>query len=577
MTGPGDGGTAAQGFAPGGAAPSKTARDENFPVGSWLLPRRIRPHVALFYAVVRGADDIADSPALTPEEKLARLDAVDAALADGVVSAPECAPLCEKAARLRAALEGIGVSVAPARDLLRAFRQDATKSRYADWDDLLDYCRYSANPVGRFLLALHGESEETHAPSDALCTALQIINHLQDCGDDYRRLNRVYLPLDYFAAAGARVEALGGKRTDTALRRVLDWALDGVDGLLREAAALPGAIRHPGMRREAAVIVALAERLAVALRRRDPLAERVELTPPQKLACLASGLLRARRHGVCAASETRDLVRRSRSSFYWAMRLLPREKREAMFAIYAFCRAVDDVADGPGSPEKRARALAEWRDEIAALFAGRPRRSVTRALAPAVARFRLRRADFEAVIDGVSMDLGPEMRAPSFATLERYCARVAGAVGLLSVRVFGCEDPRADDYAIALGHALQLTNILRDVAEDAAAGRLYLPAEVLDIAGIEDREPQAVAVHPALAAACAALAETALRRFDEAEAMLARLPAADRAALRPAVVMMAVYRRLLDRLMRRGWRHIESPVAIPRAEKVWIALRYGMR
>ncbi len=257
--------------------------------------------------------------------------------------------------------------------------------------------------------------------------------------------------------------------------------------------------------------------------------------------------------------------------------MVPREKREAMFAVYAFCRAVDDIADGPGAPEARAAALAEWRGEIDALYAGRPGRPLTRALAGAVARFGLRREDFEAVIDGVSMDAAPGMVAPDLARLERYCARVAGAVGLLSVRVFGCADPRADDYAIALGHALQLTNILRDVAEDVEDGRLYLPAELLDAAGIETREPRAVAAHPALAEACAALTEIALNRFDEAQATLAALPAADRAALRPAVVMMAVYRRLLDRLMRRGWRRIEAPVAVPRAEKVWIALRHGMR
>ncbi len=577
MTGPGH----------GPVETSKTARDENFPVGSWLLPRRIRPHVALFYAVVRGADDIADSPDLAPDEKIARLDAVDAALAGEAADPPaDCAALCEKAARLRAALDGIGVSVAPARDLLRAFRQDATKTRYADWDELLDYCRYSANPVGRFLLALHGEGSEGHAASDALCTALQILNHLQDCGDDYRRLDRVYLPESFFAEAGARIEDLAAPAAQAPLRRVLDRTLDGVEILLARAGALPGRIRHPGMRREAAVIVALAERLAAALRRRDPLAERVELGKGEKLACLIRGLLRARAAPVAdaaaadrieAAAEIRALVRRSGSSFYVAMRLLPREKREAMFAVYAFCRAVDDIADGPGTPEARAAALAAWREEIAALYAGRPGRPLTRALAEAVARFGLRRADFEAVIDGVSMDAAPGMVAPDLARLELYCARVAGAVGLLSVRVFGCTDPRADDYALALGHALQLTNILRDVAEDAEDGRLYLPAELLDAAGIETRDPRAVVAHPALAEVCAALAEIALKRFDEARRTLAALPAADRAALRPAVVMMAVYRRLLDRLMRRGWRRIEAPVAVPRAEKVWIALRHGMR
>jgi squalene synthase HpnD/squalene synthase HpnC len=575
---------AAQAMSPslvGRVAPSKTAREENFPVGSWLLSAALRPHVALFYAVVRAADDVADSPKLTPEEKIAALDEFDAALS-GATPVP---PGCEAAARLRADLADIGVTVEHPRDVLKAFKQDARKLRYRDWEDLLGYCRLSANPVGRFLLDLHGEDSAGHAASDALCSALQIINHLQDCKADHENLDRVYLPLDFFAAAGTTVEALAAPAASEALRRVLDRTLDGVDELVAAARPLPALIRRPGMRREAAVIVALAERLALELRRRDPLAERVELTLPRKLGCAARGIARTLFGGSRAgaadgsgaiAALTRNRVRRSGTSFYWAMRLLPRDKREAMFAIYSFCREVDDIADGHGGAVTKRKALAAWRAEIAALYDGRPGRMITRALAAPVADFRLRREDFEEIVRGVEMDACGAMLAPSVKELELYCSRVAGAVGLLSVRVFGCADPRADSVALSVGHALQLTNILRDVAEDAALGRLYLPSEMLEAASIYGRDPQEVVRHPNLPEACAALAEIARRRFTEARASLADMAPHDRASLRPAVIMMAVYSRLLDRLVGGGWRRLDPPVSLPRAEKVWIALRHGV-
>ena len=562
----------------GRVAPTKTSKDENFPVGSWLLPAELRPHVALFYRVVRAADDIADSSDLTPGEKLAGLEAFDAALR-GETPVPET---CADAARLGERLAGIGVSVGHARNLLGAFRQDATKPRYDDWEDLLGYCRLSANPVGRFLLDLHGESSAGHAASDALCTALQIINHLQDCKDDYETLDRVYLPLDFFAAEGTSVEALSATAASPAIRRVLDRALDGVDALVAEAEALPGQVHRAGMRREAAVIVALAGKLARELRRRDPIARRVELSAAQKLGCVLRGLLRSTLAARAArasspgdpASIVSAMAKRSGSSFYWAMRLLPRRKREAMFAVYAFCREVDDIADGPGAPADKRKALAAWGDEIEALYAGRPGRMISRALSAPVARFGLRRENFEEILRGVGMDAHGPIRAPAMADLTLYCARVAGAVGLLSVRVFGCTDPGADRFALAVGEALQLTNILRDVAEDASTGRLYLPREALDAAGIGEREPVSVIAHPRLPEACAVLAERARERFAEARGLLSQMKRRDRAALRPAVIMMAVYDRLLDRLLGGGWRRLDPPVRLPRSEKMLIALRH---
>ena len=274
-----------------------------------------------------------------------------------------------------------------------------------------------------------------------------------------------------------------------------------------------------------------------------------------------------------AKAHVRAVTVASGSSFYWAMRFLPRARREAMFAIYAFCREVDDIADDEGTQDDKRRRLDDWCDEIDALYAGAPGRLTARALAEPVRRFGLRREDFLAVIDGMKMDLGDGLTAPAFDELELYCHRVAGAVGLLSIRAFGAGGPQAEAFALALGTALQLTNILRDLVEDAERGRLYLPRELLDEAGIESASPEDVLRDPALPEVCGALAQVAAARFDAAQSALADC---DGRALRPAVVMMMHYRRLLAALQRRGWTSLDAPVRISAPEKILIALRYGV-
>src|SRR6185312_927314 len=199
------------------------------------------------------------------------------------------------------------------------------------------------------------------------------------------------------------------------------------------------------------------------------------------------------------------------TSFYWAMRLLPEARREAMFAIYAFCREVDDIADSNDAPALKRAGLARWRHEIDAIYDDRPHTPLGRVLADAVDTYGLRRDDFLAVIDGMEMDAAADIRAPSLAELDLYCDRVASAVGRLSVRIFGTDRPAADRVAGSLGRALQLTNILRDLAEDAARGRLYLPRELLSGQGITEREPEPVLRHARLGAACEQLAEIAER------------------------------------------------------------------
>ncbi len=264
----------------------KGARDENFPVGSWLLPAALRPHVATFYAFARAADDIADNPDLAPDDKVARLDGFDAALLGHHADDPAYI----KAHRIRESLCETGVPVEHCRDLIDAFKQDATKKRYRDWDDLMGYCDRSAAPVGRYLLDLHGEDRSGYPASDALCNALQVLNHLQDCKADYLNLDRVYLPRDWMAEYGVTVADLDAPQLVPGMRAVLDRTLDGVDALLVLAQELPDRLKSRRLAMESAAIVRIAERLADHLRRRDPLAERVELSPSAFLVCCMRGV-----------------------------------------------------------------------------------------------------------------------------------------------------------------------------------------------------------------------------------------------------------------------------------------------
>lgn len=276
---------------------------------------------------------------------------------------------------------------------------------------------------------------------------------------------------------------------------------------------------------------------------------------------------------------------RSGSTFYWPMLLLPRSKRAAMFAIYAFCRRIDDIADEPGEPAEKRAALDAWRTEIRGLYAGgAPSSSLGAALKGAIERYGLPRGELEALIDGMAMDIpadghgdGGGMTGPALPTLRLYCRRVAGAVGMLAIRVFDRADASTEAFALALGEALQLTNILRDLTEDAGIGRLYLPRELLDDAGIGSSDPAKVLAHPNLPQACEALADLAEERFAEARRALAEGQAAGRrGSLWAAVAMMVLYHRLLVRLRARGWRDLDRRVRVGKRECALVAVRCAL-
>jgi squalene synthase HpnD len=261
----------------------------------------------------------------------------------------------------------------------------------------------------------------------------------------------------------------------------------------------------------------------------------------------------------------------SGSSFYAAMRVLPRDQREAMFQIYSFCRQVDDIADSNGPRPERLAALQQWRDDIDALYHGSPPPRV-QDYAASVKRFGLKREDFLAIVDGMEMDVPQDIRAPDMATLDLYCDRVASAVGRLSVRVFGL--PEGDGIGLAhhLGRALQLTNILRDIDEDAGIGRLYLPREALLGAGIAGDDRLTVISDPALSGVCEALAEQARAHFEKAEEIMNCNP---RRLVRAPRIMSRYYRAILGLLVKRGFAPPRAPVRVNKLARIAILIHYA--
>ncbi len=354
-----------------------------------------------------------------------------------------------------------------------------------------------------------------------------------------------------------------------------------------EGDALPNLVEDWRLALEISVIQTLAQHLTRILTRRDPLSERVHLG---KLGVAGVSLVRCAqgRHAPCRLSPsnlggaavsavtdepaTEAGQRATGSSFYSAMRIMPKAQREAMFEIYSFCRTVDDIADEAGPRDVRLEQLRRWRADIDALYARTPPPHLS-GLARAVRDFDLQREDFLAVIDGMEMDVVSDIRAPDLATFDLYCDRVASAVGRLSVRVFGMEKQAGLALAHHLGRALQITNILRDLDEDAAIGRLYLPREALADAGIATDDPATVLASPAIGQACAPLAARAERHFAEAETIMAR---SARRTVRTPRIMATAYRMIFDQMIARGWQPPRMPVRLRRWQFLWIFLRYAI-
>jgi phytoene synthase len=572
---------------------------ENFTVGSFLLPRELRRPIAAIYAFSRIADDIADEGDRPAEERLAELDAWEAEL-DRCFAGRPAHPVF---VALADTVQRFAIPDAPFRALLDAFRRDVRFTPFADYAALEDYCRRSANPVGHLILYLFGHRDaERQALSDRICTGLQLANFWQDVSLDAAK-GRVYVPREDLLRFGCSEADLARSGASDAVRVLLRFEVERSRRLLHEGLRLT-ALVAPRLQREVWLFarggLAILDRIAAqgfdVLRARPSVPARAKLGLVLRAAFLPRPYRGARAaisspatNGAIACQTPaarlqardpeiesayafcRDVAKRSSSNFYPAFRLLTAPRRDALCAVYAFCRFVDDLADESegqaGAAQGKASLLERWREEVHVAFDGRPTRPVSRALADAARRYPLDRAHFLELIRGVEMDL-TQKRYQSFDELRGYCYRVASAVGLLCIEIFGYSNPSARQYAVDLGIAFQLTNILRDVLEDGARGRLYLPLDDLRQFDCSEDEVLAGRYTPQLAALLAFECGRARAYYLRAAGALA---AEDRSSLATAEAMRRIYERLLDRIEARRFDVFGPRVALKSYEKVALA------
>ncbi|MFZ0581490.1 MAG: squalene synthase HpnC [Candidatus Acidiferrales bacterium] len=584
---------------------------ENFNVVSWLLPRRLHQHFYNLYAYCRWSDDLGDEIA-DPARALQLLDAWEDELrliyADG--RGPSHPVLIALAETIRAK----DIPIQPFSDLLRAFRQDQIVQRYQTWEDVLEYCVYSANPVGRLVLYLCDYRDEARQNlSDQTCTALQLANFWQDVSRDLEK-GRIYIPLEALAAHGLSEADIVNKCFDA--RYV---------ALMKSLIARTRAIFYAGMPLAKTVAPFLRVDLemfsrgglaildAIETSGYNTLEHRPALTKWTQLGLLGRTLItipfargsgdlavpvvetngsEASRHAETKVShaaaaiggtpysdsvrasyaECNRIARAARSSFYLAFFGLRKEKRNALCALYAFMRLVDNVSDDRGNLDAKRQGLARWRALLDEAIAGRTSaHAILPALADTIARFEIPTRYFHDLILGAEMDLTVTTYA-TFDRLSEYCYRVAGTVGLTCLHVFGFDDPKAPDLAERLGLAFQLTNIIRDVGSDYAMGRIYLPQEDLDRFGVHAEELRGP-VTEKLKQLLEFEADRAWQMYREGAPLVAQVNPDSRATL---WALVRTYSSLLARIEERDFDVFGPRVSLSNAEKIQYLLTAGL-
>jgi len=590
------------------------AHYENFTLGSWLLPRRLRRHIAAIYAFSRTADDIADEGEFEPAWRLARLQEWEHQL-DECFRGRATDPIF---VALRDTAEQFDIPIEPFRKLLGAFRTDIEFQPFATFAALHDYCRCSADPVGHLILYLFGYRDvQRQQLADQICTGLQLANFWQDVAIDAAQ-GRVYIPEeDLVRFGGSAAELLRGRQTP-APRELMAFEVDRARSLLTQGLKLATlvdgrlarevwlfasggleilraieAVDYDVFARRPTVSKWTKVRLVLRAVVRTSLATAPEKMRPTRdertsssqrimhpfarssrplLAAYRRAWHRRTQAGVIADVRAaygycQNITRRSSSNFYYAFRLLSPERRDALFAVYAFCRFVDDIADEAGRRDP-AGLLARWREELGRAYDGTPSHPIGHALSDTVQRFPLAQQHFLDLIRGVEMDL-TQRRYATFDALYEYCYLVASTVGLLCIEIFGHRHPSARDYAVDLGVAFQLTNILRDVMEDGRRGRIYLPLEDLRRFDCTETELLSSRYSPRLGALMAFECGRARAYYLRARGALAL---EDRTSLAPAEAMRLIYERLLDRIEARHFDVFGPKVTLPRYQKLTLAL-----
>ena len=583
---------------------------ENFNVVSWLLPRRLHQHFYNLYAYCRWADDLGDEIS-DPLKALALLDEWDLELRDCYAGKPSHPVFIA----LHETISALDIPSDPFSDLLIAFRHDQTAKRYATWDDVFHYCRYSANPVGRLVLYLCGYRDaERQRLSDATCTALQLANFWQDVTRDLEK-GRIYIPLEALTAHGLTEDDIVGRRFDARyvslmkelVARTRQLFAEGmplaqsVDSSLRvdiemfsrgglavldaiEAIGYNTLEQRPSVPKSKQVSLLMRALVLRVFSSAQPSVPIVPAAPASqgKLSIVEGGCMtpsnpgnstNRQENGVgveYSYRECRRIARMSASNFYYAFFMLPEVKRDALCALYAFMRLIDDVSDTVGSAADKQRGLADWRaaldDAVAGDVSSHP---ILPAFADTIMRFRIPVRYFHDLISGAEMDLTVGEYA-TFDRLREYCYRVAGTVGLTCLHVFGFDDPHAPDLAEKLGIAFQLTNIIRDVRGDYEMGRAYLPLEDLAQFGVRREALTGGPLTPEMRGLLEFEAARTWNFYREGVELIPLVHADARAAL---WALARIYSSLLRRIESRGYDVFSERVRLSAPEKTGILLR----
>jgi squalene synthase HpnC/squalene synthase HpnD len=584
-----------------------TGHYENFNVVSWLLPRHLHQHFYNLYAYCRWADDLGDEIS-DSSKAIALLNEWDQELRDCYAGKPSHPVFIA----LHKTISALDIPIEPFSDLLIAFRQDQNAHRYATWGDLFAYCRYSANPVGRLVLYLCGYRDtERQRLSDATCTALQLANFWQDVTRDLEK-GRIYIPIEALAAHGLTVEDIVQRCLDVRyvslmkelvartrqlfaegmpLAQSVDASLRvDIEMFTRGGLAVLDAIESIGYNTlERRPSISKSKQFSLLLR---ALSLRVASIVKPGLSISAAAPAQTGRLEIVDASgahtggasmrlsnenevaysyaECRRVARASSSNFYYAFFMLPAAKRDALCALYAFMRLVDDVSDTVGSNADKQRGLARWRAALDAAVSGDVSgHPILPAFADTIKRFGIPPRYFHDLISGAEMDLTVG-DYPTFDRLREYCYRVAGTVGLTCLHVFGFSDPHAPDLAEKLGIAFQLTNIIRDVRADHEMGRIYLPLEDLKQFGVR---PETLSPGPAAPEIRAMLEFESARAwtfYGEGVNLIPLVDADSRAAL---WALVRIYSSLLRRMEAREYDVFSERVRLTKSEKTRILLR----
>jgi phytoene synthase len=531
------------------------ARGENFPVASFLAPAWARQHLRAIYGFARLVDTLGDE---APGDRLALLEELEREL-DGP-------PETEVMRRVHMTIEAQSLPLEPFRRLIEANRIDQSKARYETWEEVREYCTYSADPVGRLVLGVYGRLDEPALVemSDAVCTGLQLVNFLQDPPRDLK-LGRVYLPQEDLRRFGLVEEELAGPGSER-FRSLARFESERARSLLDHGFSLASALGgRPGRS------VALFARGGIAALEALERADYDVFTHRPSPSAFALGRLaleelsRPSKTAIAYAQALR-ITRREARSFAWGIRILPRPKQRAVAALYAFARRVDDIADDPSlSADERQSRLESCRGAVESLPDSRDGDLVLVALADAVTRYEIPKQALFDLVDGGLMDVD-RSRYDSWEELREYCRRVAGAVGTACAAVYGPSEPeKAMAYAETLGVALQQINIIRDVGEDWRLGRVYLPQKELERFGVTEADIEAAHTGPEWRALMEHQAARAERLLAEGLQLLQHL---DRRSALGVRSFAGTYRRLLEQMRASGFEVFDVPPSLSTAEKV---------